>query len=184
MNQDITRNMLNVIRGNNINNDSLREHSLNEDNVTRKMLNRLNEHLDNFKKNKSILNEENENNQSSQSLHIDSIPSFNQTVNDWKNNIKQNIQSNTTFNSFLYYPKEQDIVINFTINDMNDLKVQMRLNDSSGNGIYIWINGLQLNDINLPKIQHIKAAYDNWRSGLIKDSTVLDDLKKFLNKNS
>ena len=160
MNQDkITGNMLKVLRGNST--DVYHKNiTLNEDSVTRNMIRNINEHLYNYKNNKKIITEENDNSNGNngQSIQIEKLPSFNQTVNDWKNNIRQNIQSNTTFDSFLYYPKEQDIVINFTINDMNNLKAQMRLNDSSGNGIYIWVNGLQMNDINLPKIQHIKAA--------------------------
>lgn len=171
---DITRQILNTIRSKENNSSK----AMNES-KTKDMSLTILENIRLAKKN--IIKEDNQtNNSDNSSINIDKINAFASTITDWKNNIKQNIQSNIDFNSFVYYPSQNDIVVNFSIIDMNNAKVQMRLNDSSGNGIYVWLNGVQLNDINLPKIQHIKASYDNWRSGLIKDSTILEDLNKFI----
>lgn len=132
---------------------------------------------------KSNISESDEkgNNDNEDSVIIDNIPSFSNTINGWEGNIRDNLRSNLNFESFIYYPKNNDIIANYSILDIG-AKVQMRLNDPSGNGLYIWVNGLQLNDTNMPKIQHIKTAYENWRNGLIKDNSVINDLQNLSKK--
>lgn len=139
--------------------------------------------LNSIRSNRESLHEDfNNMNQQSDSINMENIQPLSSTINDWKNNIRQNLQSNVQFESFLYYPKDNDVTVNFSVSDMNNAKIQMRLNDSSGNGIYVWMDSVQLNDTNIAKIQHIKTSYDNWRSSLIKDGTILDDIQK-LSKN-
>ena len=175
MNEDITRLML----LDNIRNCNYREeHHIDEDDDDdiRNILNSI-------RSNRESLHEDfNNMNQQSDSINMENIQPLSSTINDWKNNIRQNLQSNVQFESFLYYPKDNDVTVNFSVSDMNNAKIQMRLNDSSGNGIYVWMDSVQLNDTNIAKIQHIKTSYDNWRSSLIKDGTILDDIQK-LSKN-
>ena len=175
MNEDITRLML----LDNIRNCNYREeHHIDEDDDDdiRNILNSI-------RSNRESLHEDfNNMNQQSDSINMENIQPLSSTINDWKNNIRQNLQSNVQFESFLYYPKDNDVTVNFSVSDMNNAKIQMRLNDSSGNGIYVWMDSVQLNDTNIVKIQHIKTSYDNWRSSLIKDGTILDDIQK-LSKN-
>ena len=69
----------------------------------------------------------------------------------------------------IFYKKDGDLVFSGKIPDMNNLKFQFRLKDSSGNGCYIWVDGLQMTDENLLKINRIQGFYKNWKDELIKN---------------
>ena len=146
-----------------------------EYNQTQNMLRKLNELKANKK---TLLKEDNENN--GQAYSLDKIPPLSNTINGWKQNIIENIQSSIKFDSFLFYPNDKNVVVNFTIVDIN-INVKMKLNDSSTYGLFIWANELQLNDSIMNKIQHIKSSFDNWRNSLIKDNTILNDIQNFIN---
>ena len=111
---------------------------------------------------------------------MDKIPPLSNTINGWKQNIIENIQSTIKFDYFLFYPNDKNVVVNFTVVDIN-VNVKMKLNDSSTYGLFIWANELQLNDSIMNKIQHIKSSFDNWRNSLIKDNTILNDIQNFIN---
>ena len=82
--------------------------------------------------------------------------------------------------AFLFYPNDKNVVVNFTIVDIN-INVKIKLNNNSTYGLFIWANELQLNDSIMNKIQHIKSSFDNWRNSLIKDNTILNDMQNFIN---
>ena len=146
-----------------------------EYNQTQNMLRKLNELKANKK---TLLKEDIENN--GQAYSLDKIPPLSNTINGWKQNIIENIQSSIKFDSFLFYPNDKNVVVNFTVVDIN-VNVKMKLNDSSTYGLFIWANELQLNDSIMNKIQHIKSSFDNWRNSLIKDNTILNDIQNFIN---
>ena len=119
MNEDITRLML----LDNIRNCNYREeHHIDEDDDDdiRNILNSI-------RSNRESLHEDfNNMNQQSDSINMENIQPLSSTINDWKNNIRQNLQSNVQFESFLYYPKDNDVTVNFSVSDMNNAKIQMR----------------------------------------------------------
>lgn len=146
---------------------------------SQKMIKAINEAINKSISNKKSLIKEGVED-SSQAFSLENIPSLSNTINGWKNNIIENIQSSINFNSFLFYPKDKNIIVNFTIVDIN-LSVKMKLNDSSTYGLFIWANELQLNDSIMTKIQHIKSSFDNWRNGIIRDNTILNDIQNSIN---
>ena len=52
---------------------------------------------------------------------------------------------------------------------MNNLKFQFRYKDSSGQGCYIWAEGLQLTDDNVKKINKIQGFYKNWKDDITEN---------------
>lgn len=86
-------------------------------------------------------------------------------------------QIKLTDDSLVYYPDIEDIAFNGSIPSMN-LTFQFRLNDNSGQGVYIWTNGLQLTEDNSRTLGKIRDAFLNWKSGLVQDGDLMDKLKK------
>jgi hypothetical protein len=80
-----------------------------------------------------------------------------------------------------YYSKLQDLVINGEINGLG-VTFQFRYKDPSGDGCYVWSQGLQLTESNLRTIQKIRDAFLNWKQSLVEDGDLLEKLSKEANK--
>lgn len=83
--------------------------------------------------------------------------------------------------SLLYYPDADDLVLNGEIPSISS-SFQFRYNDPSGEGVYIWSEGLQLTESNSRTLGKVRDAYLNWRQGLINDGDLMDKLKKVADK--
>jgi hypothetical protein len=83
--------------------------------------------------------------------------------------------------SVLYYPDADDLVLNGEIPSISS-SFQFRYNDPSGEGVYIWSDGLQLTESNSRTLGKARDAYLNWRQGLINDGDLMDKLKKVADK--
>jgi hypothetical protein len=79
--------------------------------------------------------------------------------------------------SLLYYPDADDLILNGEITTMST-SFQFRLNDPSGQGVYIWSDGLQLTEENSRTLGKIRDAFLNWKQGLVQDGDLMDKLKK------
>lgn len=86
-----------------------------------------------------------------------------------KEAIKKVMKCNIIFteNPLVYYKDSNNYIFTGTITDMNNLRWQFSLNDSSGNGCFIYVNDLQLNDDNMRKLNLLKNYYENWRNNLL-----------------
>lgn len=93
------------------------------------------------------------------------------TLTTQKESFKKIIKSNVEFgsNPLIYYPNDRDLVFAGIITDLNNLKFQFRSNDPSGDGCYIWVDGLSLSDDNLKKINLIRNYYVDWKNKLIEN---------------
>ena len=85
--------------------------------------------------------------------------------------------------SLKYYPQIDDIVLNAEVSGLG-VSFQFRYKDPSGDGCYIWAEGLQMTDANLRTIQKIRDAFLNWKQSLIEDGDLLQKLNKEANKNN
>ena len=79
--------------------------------------------------------------------------------------------------ALVYYPDIEDLAFNGIIPSMN-LRFQFRLNDNSGQGVYIWAEGLQLTEDNSRTLGKIRDAFLNWKANLVQDGDLMDKLKK------
>ena len=79
--------------------------------------------------------------------------------------------------AIVFFPENSNIVLNGFIKGMN-VKFQFKYNDQSGDGCYITGADVQMTDSNAKTLQKIRAAYENWKSSLDQDATIIDDLEK------
>ena len=89
----------------------------------------------------------------------------------------QNVQVQFEDQSIYFYPKDNDIIMTFTISDMNNMVVNFKLNDSNGQGCYISCENTQLNDDNAKRIQQIKYAYDTWKQSIVQDASIIQNIR-------
>lgn len=82
-----------------------------------------------------------------------------------------------------YYLDIEDLVLNAEISGLG-VTFQFRYKDPSGDGCYIWAEGLQLTDSNSRTIEKIRDAFLNWKDSLVKDGDLLDKLQKEAKKNN
>lgn len=80
-----------------------------------------------------------------------------------------------------YYPNIQDLVLNGEVSGIG-VSFQFRYKDPSGDGCYIWAEGLQMSDANLKTIEKIRDAFLNWKQSLVEDGDLLQKLDKEANK--
>lgn len=80
-----------------------------------------------------------------------------------------------------YYPDIHDIVINGEVVGIG-VTFQFRYKDRSGDGCYIWNDGLQLTDANLRTVEKIRDAFINWKQSLTEDGDLIDKIDKEANK--
>ena len=81
-----------------------------------------------------------------------------------------------------YYRQDGDVTFSCVIPSLNNSKVQFRYKDPSGEGCYIWCEGVQLTDNNSRTIEKIRDAFLNWKQSLVEDGDLLDKLHKEANK--
>lgn len=72
----------------------------------------------------------------------------------------------------LYYPSDGDITLSGIIPSLNNAKFQFRYLDPSGNGCFIWLDSIQLNDETIRHLNRVFGVYKNWKSKL---STIGDE---------
>lgn len=76
-----------------------------------------------------------------------------------------------------YYPQIQDLVLNGEVSGLG-VTFQFRYKDPSGDGCYIWAEGLQMTDANLRTVEKIRDAFLNWKQSLIEDGDLMQKLDK------
>lgn len=94
------------------------------------------------------------------------------------------LDNNVVFeeNALLFYPEIMDLTLNGEIPSLNT-KFQFRYNDPSGDGCYVWANGLQLTETNTRSVGKLHDAFVNWKHGLIEESDLIEKMKKELTEN-
>lgn len=76
-----------------------------------------------------------------------------------------------------YYPEIKDLVINGELNGLG-LTFQFRYKDPSGDGCYIWADGLQMTETNATTIAKIRDCFLNWKQSLVDDGDLMEKLYK------
>lgn len=81
-----------------------------------------------------------------------------------------------------YYPSLKDVVLNGEINGIG-LTFQFRYKDPSGDGVYIWGDGVQLTDTNSKLIGKVRDCFLNWKQSLVDDGDLMEKLHKASQKD-
>lgn len=101
--------------------------------------------------------------------------------------IIKTIGNNVSFgdNALVFYPDPDnvayDLVLNGTIPSLNT-KFQFRFNDDTGDGCYVWANGLRLTETNTRSIGKLHDAFENWKTSLIQQSDLLAKMNQELSR--
>lgn len=75
-------------------------------------------------------------------------------------------------NALVYYPDDKFIVLNAMIVSKN-VAFQFKFPDSSGDGCYVWSNGLQLTDENSRMLGKLRDAFINWKQNLVNNGDLM-----------
>ena len=159
-----------------------------QDDITRDMLGVIRHIQEVNTKNNSnrLLLEETENEKSnSSSIAITDEPKFGQ--NALTNQIQQfrsSVESGAQFNKvnpnnvsecpLIYMPETGNLVFSGVIPCLNNLKWQVVLKTSTGNGCFVWADGLILNKDNMQILNKLFGFYQNWREQWNSESADLE----------
>jgi hypothetical protein len=80
--------------------------------------------------------------------------------------------------ALVYYPNLDNLVLNGSIESLG-ITFQFKYRDSSGDGCYIWAEGVQMTSENVTTIEKLRSAFENWRQSIEKDGELMEELKKW-----
>lgn len=108
---------------------------------------------------------------------------FGELRRNQESQIIKTIDANVVFgeNALVFTPGDNDnnLSLNGSIPSLN-MKFQFQLNAPSGEGCYIWANGLQLTESNTKAIGKLHNAFENWKHQLIEDSEIISRMQQEL----
>ena len=109
-----------------------------------------------------------------QSVLQGQIDSFKQTVNAGAKFAKENADEPEN-NPLVYYPKTGNLVFSGSIPQLNNLKFQFSLNDTTGSP-YIFVDGLCLSEDAIKTLSKLRGFFLNWRDEWENSCDLLDKL--------
>lgn len=160
--------------------------------VTRDMLNKIRHIQENVVNKKSLLKEESD--KKSDAIAITDEPKFGQNV--LTNQIQQFrslVESGAQFSKvntekvsdcpLIYMPSNGNLIFSGVIPCLNNMKWQFVLKTSTGNGCFVWSDGLILNKENMQILNKLHGFYLNWREQWNSESADLERMvQNILNK--
>ena len=168
-----------------------------EDDVTRNMLDRIRA----IKGKASgtgwgIIKEENESGErkKTDSIAITDDPKFGQNVlSSQIESFRMQVDSGAQFNEadpdkvsdspLIFMPETKNMVFSGTIPALNNLKWQFVLETSTGNGCFIWADGLIINKDNIQVLNKLYGYYQNWREQWRSEAADLDRMVRNIKDN-
>lgn len=146
------------------------------DDDTRIMLNKI-----------RMIQEENENkknNKKQSAIAITDDPRFGQNaltsqIEQFKSSVESGAQfskpgENVADSPLIYMPDTGNLVFSGTIPCLNNLKWQFVLKTSTGNGCFIWSDGMILNKDNMQILNKLYGFYENWKNQWNSESRDLE----------
>lgn len=161
----------------------------NSDDITRSILNKLRalQEMNGREGNlKSVLNEAIEGN-SSNAIAITDDPAFGQNVltnqiQQFRSIVESGAQfakvdeNNVSECPLIYMPDTGNLVFSGVIPCLNNMKFQFVLKTNTGNGCFVWADGLIINKDNIQIIQKLYGFYSNWKEQWNSESADLERL--------
>lgn len=155
--------------------------------MTRNILSKIRQMESEVKQSNGLLKEEKEKNNS---IAITDDPKFGDRV--LSNQIRQfktTVDGGAEFATpsenvadcpLIYMPETKNLIFSGTIPRLNNLKFQFVLRTSTGNGCFIWSDGLILSDENMVTLQKLLGFYKSWFESWNLESADLESLNKLL----
>lgn len=160
----------------------------NEDLVTRDILDKIRTICENLTDENKILSEADDKNK--ESIAITDDPKFGDSVltnqiEQFRTSVDGGAQfarptENVSDCPLIYMPTTGNLIFSGTIPRLNNLKFQFVLRTNTGNGCFIWADGLILSDENMKTINKILGFYKNWCNSWEQQSGDLEALKNLI----
>ena len=80
----------------------------------------------------------------------------------------------------IFMPEDNNLVFSGTIPSLNNLKWQFKLRTNTGDGCFIWSDGLIINEKNLKTLNKLQGFYENWKNDWQAESGDLERMAKAL----
>ena len=139
---------------------------------------------------KSIINEENSN---IKAVAITDDPRFVENVlSNQIEEFRSSVEGGAQFNKpeqgkvedapLVFMPETGNLVFGGVIPCLNNMRWQFVLKTNTGNGCFIWSDGLILSDENIKILQKLFGFYKNWKSQWEIEGADLERMAKMLNK--
>ena len=102
-------------------------------------------------------------------MQVDSGAQFNEANPD-----------NPSDSPLIFMPETKNMVFSGTIPALNNLKWQFVLKTSTGNGCFIWADGLIVNKDNIQTLNKLQGFYQNWKEQWQMEAADLDRMVRNL----
>ena len=108
------------------------------------------------------------------------FPVFTSQIESFRTQVESGAQFNeanpdkVSDSPLIFMPETKNMVFSGTIPALNNLKWQFVLKTSTGNGCFIWADGLIVNRDNLQILNKLQGYYLNWKEEWSKESADLD----------
>ena len=83
----------------------------------------------------------------------------------------------------IFLPDTKNLVFSGTIPSLNNLKWQFVLKTSTGNGCFVWADGLIVSKDNLQILNKLYGYYQNWRESWQMEAADLDRMVQNIREN-
>lgn len=171
---------------------------MNEDIVTRSILDKIRSISEKRSYARTSLNEIkntiNEENSNVKAIAITDDPRFGENVlSNQIEEFRSSVEGGAQFNKpeqgkvedapLVFMPETGNLVFGGVIPCLNNMKWQFVLKTSTGNGCFVWSDGLILSDENIKILQKLRGYYKNWYLSWMEQSADLERLVKIINNN-
>lgn len=92
-------------------------------------------------------------------------------------------EENPADSPLIYMPETGNMVFSGTIPSLNNLKWQFVLKNNTGDGCFMWADGLILNKENLKTLNKLMGFYSNWKTQWQTSAKELEQLENLVKKN-
>ena len=171
-----------------------------EDDVTRNMLEKIRAiRTKSSGTGWGIIKEERGANEKDDSKKTDAIaitddPKFGQNVlSSQIESFRTQVESGAQFNEanpnkvsdspLIFMPETKNMVFSGTIPALNNLKFQYVLETNTGNGCFVWADGLIINKDNIQTLNKLYGYYMNWRDEWRTEAADLDRMVQNIKEN-
>ena len=154
---------------------------------TREILNRVRTLQENTVSKPTLLTEEKEESSMNKAIAITDEPKFGQNVlTSQIQQFRSSVESGAQFSKvnpdkvsecpLIYMPDTGNLVFSGVIPCLNNLKWQFVLKTSTGNGCFLWADGLILNKDNMQILNKLYGFYCNWKEQWNQESADLEKM--------
>jgi hypothetical protein len=164
------------------------------DEITRNILTTIRNIQESKEETGSLLKEEKEGKKKQQAIAITDNPRYGQNalssqIDQFKTSVESGAQfaepneENAADSPLIYLPETGNLIFSGTSPCLNNLKWQFVLKTSTGNGCFIWSDGMILSKDNLKILNKLYGFYENWRDQWNAEAADLDKMVKGMMQN-